>query len=76
MRLLHRAADSLLARLVPSDTARAAACPSCDTHSGCSTTRQYKTDSVLCVTYGRCCWTGPCSAHLTCSTWQRCGNYC
>ncbi|GIG65308.1 hypothetical protein [Phytomonospora endophytica] len=76
MRLLHRAADALLARLVPSNSAHAAACPSCTAYSGCSISRLYKTDPVLCVTYGRCCWSGTCQAAGSCGSWQRCGNYC
>ena len=54
MGLLNRAADALLARLVPSDAAKAAACVSCPGVGGCSVSVQYKTDSVACKTYARC----------------------
>lgn len=77
MRLLNRAADALLARLVPSDAAKAAACVSCPGVGGCSVSVQYKTDSVACKTYARCSYSGStCPDGGWTTSWRLCGSYC
>ncbi|GLZ78016.1 hypothetical protein Afil01_28230 [Actinorhabdospora filicis] len=77
MRLLNRAADALLARLIPSDAAKAAACVGCTGVGGCNVTVQYRTDAATCKTYARCRYSGgTCPDGGWTTPWKFCGNYC